>query len=381
MGYIFVVDGESQIRSSLEQKLSAHGHEVELLESGEAALDAAHERQPDMVLLDLSTPGIGGMETLDRLGREAPWLPVVSVTAPPAIELALRSLQLGAIDYVTKPLDERRLFEAIEAALAVRRRRSTSPLPVMIGESRVFREVMDLALKLARPDINVLIRGESGTGKRLLAHRIHAASKRSEGPFISVDCSAIPERLSEHELFGYDGRGVFGSPSRIGLLERAHGGTLFLDAVGDLGPRAQGKLLLSLQERAIRRLGDREIRLDVRVLSATQVDLSNGSESDGLRRDLYFRLCEAPLVIPPLRDRVGDIPKLAQYFVDRYAACYGRRVRELSPEAIGNLESCSWPGNVRELESCIESAVVLAEDRILPEHLPIALQRAKGGGR
>ncbi|HVE84041.1 MAG TPA: sigma 54-interacting transcriptional regulator, partial [Myxococcales bacterium] len=253
---------------------------------------------------------------------------------------------------------------------------SGADCPTLVGESPAFTRAMELAMRYAGPDINILLLGETGTGKELFARAIHAASRRRHGPFVAVDCSMLAESLIESELFGHE-KGAFtgATSSRIGRFEMAQGGTLFLDEIGNLPAALQAKLLRVLQERRMERVGGRDaIRLDVRVVSATNVDLKDAMAAGQFRRDLYYRLQEATLCLPPLRERTGDLAHIARHFVALYAARFGTGARDISGGALEALEGYDWPGNVRELENAIKSAVVLASDTVLPEHLPPELR-------
>ena len=281
-------------------------------------------------------------------------------------------MKLGAIDFVTKPFNNQALLDTVDKLLAMQRPGRCDATRNLVGESPAFRSALDLALKFAVPDINVLLLGETGSGKELFARRIHAASKRQAGPFVPVDCSMLSEHLIESELFGHVKGAYTGAINACeGRFERAQGGTLFLDEVGNLPLPVQAKLLRVLQERRVERVGGHEtILLDVRVISATNVDLKQQIRTGSFRQDLYYRLNEMAVSLPPLREREGDVRRLARRFVEQYAACYRRPVRDVSEEALQILEGYTWPGNVRELESAMKFAVVLADDVVLPEHLP-----------
>ena len=373
MAHLLIADDEIAIRRYLDRLLAAHGHEIEQVESGEAALEAVRLCRPDLVLLDVQMSGISGIATLERLGRDAPGLPVIIMTAETRVDTAVAAFKLGAVDFVNKPFDEQKLLAAVEAALPARPSSVGLPRgPVMIGEAPRFREAMDLALKYARPDINILLQGETGTGKELFARTIHLASKRSDFPFVPVDCSILSESLIESELFGHE-KGAFtgATSSRIGHFERANHGTLFLDEIGNLSLPFQAKLLRVLQERTLERVGGREtIKLDIRVIAATHVNLREAIDRGTFRKDLYYRLSEMTIATPSLAARTGDVRRLAEFFSERYAAAYEHPQPRISPEAMRLLESHDWPGNVRELENVIKSAVIVAEDMIMPRHLP-----------
>ena len=371
MPHILIVDDEREICNLVSVLVRERGHSAQCVYSGEDAVRAVGERQPDLVLLDCHLEGIDGFETLRRMRRNAPGIPGIMLTAFGNVQSAVKAMKLGATDFISKPFNNQALLSNIEAVLSIPSevRGESSAL---IGESPAFRKAMNLALKFAVPDINVLLLGETGTGKELFARAIHTASKRRKGPFVAVDCSMLPENLIESELFGHE-KGAFtgATTARIGRLELAQGGTLFLDEIGNLPVEFQSKLLRVLQERCMERIGGREtIRLDVRVVSATNVNMKEAIRAGRFRQDLYYRLQEMTIHLPPLRERSGDIRRLAEHFVTVYGSRFGSSVRGISEAAMTLIECCPWPGNVRELENTVKSAIVMADDVILPEHLP-----------
>ncbi len=379
---ILAVDDEPVILRVLERLLRGKGHAVTTADSGEATLaimSGPGAARPDVILLDVQMSGIDGLETLTRLHQIAPAVPVIIMTGQTDVEVAVRAFRRGAVDFVVKPFVDAKLFMALNAVAGALREAAASEetgkpqaARALVGESPAFRAALDLAVKLARPDINILLAGETGTGKELFARAIHAASKRKSGPFVAVDCSMLAENLIESELFGHE-KGAFTGAvaTRIGYFERADGGTLFLDEVGNLSVNVQAKLLRVLQERTLSRVGSRDTKqLDVRLVSAANVDLLAAVDRGAFRMDLYYRLAEAVICPPPLRDREGDVKRLAEHFVERYAARFEVPARAISPEALARLEAHAWPGNVRELEAVVKVAVVLAGDVVLPEHLP-----------
>lgn len=374
MAHVLIVDDEPAFCSLVAALLRERGHDPRCVSTGEAAILAVGERQPALVLLDLHLEGISGTETLRRLVSIAPDLPIVILTAFGNVEVAVHAMKLGATDFVTKPFNNKEFLNTIETLLALRHE-VNAHLPNLIGESRPFREAMDLARKFAVPDINVLLLGETGTGKEFFARMIHAASKRRDGPFVAVDCSILAEGLIESELFGHE-KGAFtgATAARIGRFERAQGGTLFLDEIGNLPVPFQAKLLRVLQERCLERVGGREsIQLDIRIVSATNVNLTEAIATRRFRQDLYYRLQEMVVELPPLRTRQGDIRRIAKHFVTRYSDKFQLSPRRISDSALEVLERYTWPGNVRELENVIKSAVVLTSEVVLPEHLPPAI--------
>jgi DNA-binding NtrC family response regulator len=379
MARILIVDDEPEWCRILTMLLGDKGHEVVAVQSGESALGQARKFLPDIVLLDLHLGRVDGLEVLRRLKHEMPAALFVMMTAYGSIQDAVAAMRLGATDFVSKPFSNDVFLANIDALLELSTGRGTEGLPEVIGTSRAFRDARDLALKFAVPDINVLLQGETGTGKELFARTIHHASKRRSAPFAAVDCSSLPETLFESELFGHE-RGAFtgATASRVGRLEAAQGGTLFLDEIGNLPLPFQAKLLRVLQERSFVRVGGKEsIRLDVRVVSATNVNLRDAVRDGRFREDLYYRLNEMTIELPPLRERTGDIGPLAEHFLRVYSARFGRPVREISAAALVALEGWTWPGNIRELENAMKSAVVLADEVVLPRNLPEAVT---GGG-
>jgi len=376
MAYVLIVDDERELCTLIAMLLEDRGHTTRCVASGEAALEAAGEQRPDLVLLDMRLGGMDGLETLRRLRPIVPGTPIVMMTAFGNVPAAVNAMRFGATDFLSKPFSNEALLSSIDSLLAMRVT-ARGDAPTLVGESPAFRRAMDLAQRFAVPEINILLLGETGTGKELFARAIHAGSKRRSGPFIAVDCSMFAENLLESELFGHE-KGAFtgATASRVGWFEMAQGGTLFLDEIGNLPSALQGKLLRVLQERRMERVGGRHtIKLDVRVVSATNVNLKEGIAAGAFRQDLYYRLQEMTICLPPLRERSGDLRQIARYFVAKYAERFGTGVRDISDEALEVLEAHHWPGNVRELENAIKSSVVLATDLVRPEHLPPDLRR------
>ena len=375
MGYVLIVDVELEHCRLLERLLRENGHGSGAVHSGEAALAAANVRPPDLVLLGMRLDGIDGLETLRRLRESSPETPIVLLTAFGTVRAAVEAMRLGANDFISKPFDPLALLETIESLLALRRE-AVAHAPVLVGGSPAFRHTMSLALQFAVPDINVLLLGETGTGKELFARAIHAASKRRAGPFVAVDCATLAEDLIESELFGHEKGSFTGATgTRIGRFELAQGGTLFLDEIGNLSVPFQAKLLRVLQEHSLERVGGRaSIPLDVRVVSATNADMCATLQNGRFRQDLYYRLQGMTIELPPLREREGDVRAIAEHFVRRYATCFGKRIQGISADAFELLERYPWPGNVRELQNTVKSAVVLASDVVRPEHLPPEVQ-------
>ena len=376
MAKILIVDDERLLGTIVSALLAERGHDPTWVGSGAAALEVVAANRPDLVLLDLNLGCMDGMEVLRRMRPAAPEMPVVVVTGNGSVQVAVEAMKRGATDFVVKPFDNRALLDTVDALLAMRRGVGSGG-PLLLGESPAFRVAMDRALRFAVPNINVLLLGETGTGKELFDRASHAASKRRAGPFVAVDCSVMPEGLIESELFGHE-RGAYtgATSSRQGHLEAAQGGTLFLDEIGNWPLDVQAKLLRVLQARKMERVGGREtVALDVRVVSATNVDLTEAIRVGRFRQDLYYRLQEITIALPPLRDREGDVRRIARHFVATYAATFGLPVTGITEEALLLLEAHDWPGNVRELENVVKGAVVLARDVVEAEHLPPELRR------
>ncbi len=378
MGRILIVDDEPQIRRILSVLLSERGHEIATAETGEAALAMQPGMKPEIVLLDINLPGMGGLETLKKLLLQDPRLDCIMMTAFGTIRSAVQAMQLGAFDYLTKPFDNDELLLTIERALRMRsldnevaalrsELESRYGFNEIIGISSQMREVFRVMTKVAAVNATVLITGESGTGKELVARAIHRRSARASAPFIAVNCSAIPRDLIEAEFFGHE-KGAFtdARESHIGKLEAAAGGTLFLDEIGDLAPDAQAKLLRSLQEREIVRVGGtRTIPVDVRVIAATNRNLERAVRDNEFREDLYWRINVVAINLPPLRERIQDMPLLLDHFLDHFQRELKLGVKSITPEARDLLIRYSWPGNIRELENTLCRAIILCDSDAL----------------
>jgi two-component system nitrogen regulation response regulator NtrX len=372
MATILVIDDEPGIRSAIRGILEDEGYNALVAEDAIIGLDLLDQGGVDLVLLDVWLPRMGGIEALEEIKRRRPELAVVVISGHGNVEMAVRAVKLGAYDFIEKPLSIERLLTVVRNALetAVLRRENRSlrlrearkaAAEPLLGHSAAMEEVRGLAELAASSDARVLITGENGTGKELLAHFIHARSERSEAPFIALNCAAIPEGLVESELFGHE-KGAFTDAvaRRLGRFEAANGGTLFLDEVADLSQAAQAKLLRVLQEMRFERLGGEEtIAVDVRVIAATNKDIRREVEAKRFREDLYFRLAVIPIRMPPLRERMEDIPELCSSFL---ALPDNTGTRKLSPEAKAALALRSWPGNVRELKNAMERLVVLSDE-------------------
>ncbi len=384
---VLVVDDEPSIRRLLTFHLERDGHRVATAVSGEEALERIGDGAPDLVLLDLMLPGIDGLETLARIRRVHPELPVIVLTAHGSVENAVEAMKLGAQDFLAKPFEVDRLRIAVRNALElgqlareVRKLRSELgsrySFEGIVGIRGGLRETVLLLEKVIPTDLTVLLEGESGTGKELFARAIHFEGPRREGPFVALNCAALPEALLESELFGHEKGSFTGAhESRAGKFEQADGGTLLLDEIGEMSPPVQAKLLRVLQEKTVTRLGgNRPVRVDVRIIAATNRDLAALVRSGKFREDLYYRLSVFPVTIPSLRERLEDLPDLVRHLLGE--ACPGKQCRVL-PEAMEILEAHDWPGNVRELFNVLRRAMVVAgDDAIAPEHLPPYLLEA-----
>jgi DNA-binding NtrC family response regulator len=378
MAVILVVDDEPLQRSILKTILSEEGLETYTASSGEEALQLARSYNPDVVLTDLKMKGMDGIVLLDRIKSLKPDSTVVLMTAFGTVTTAVEAMKKGAFDYLTKPLDKDVVVLTVKRALErTELLRKTDELQKalydkfsiegIVGHSRAINDVINVVRKVAGSPVTVLILGESGTGKELIARAIHYNSPRSTKPFTAINCAAIPETLLESELFGYEPGAFTGAASRkIGLFEATKGGTLFLDEIGDLPPLTQSKILRVLQEREVRRLGGREsIKVDVRVITATNKDLGREMEEGRFRDDLFYRLKVVTIQLPPLRERKEDIPDLIRYFLEKFNGEFGKRIRQLEDQALRSLVEYHWPGNIRQLESVMEKAVLLCDSDTL----------------
>ena len=373
---ILIVDDEPSIRKVLAAQLSRDGYEVLTAENGADALTVIDDEPIDLVITDLKMPGVDGMELLGYCITQHPGLPVIVITAHGTVDSAVEALKIGAQDYITKPFDQDELRVAIQKALAAgdhQRQALHEDAPgrfAIIGRAGSMRRVYDLIEKVASKPSTVLITGESGTGKELVARALHETSDRSGAPFIVVNCGAIPESLFESELFGYE-KGAFTGAvtSKPGRFELADNGTLFLDEVGELPRDMQVKLLRVLQHQTLERVGGvKQLRVDVRLIAATNRDLEREVKAGNFREDLFYRLNVIPIRLPPLRERLEDIPLLVEHFLTRFNQRLGKSVRGLAPDALAALRTWSWPGNIRELENLMERAVLLADDAVLGSH-------------
>ena len=381
---ILVVDDEPSIRTVLKAHLARDGHEVATAADGAEAVGALTQAPFDLVISDLRMPGMSGLELLAWCTREQPGLPIILITAHGTVDAAVEALKLGAQDFITKPFDLDELKQAVDKALRVERARRRNWLEAglidqesgrfdLVGRTPAMQRVYSLVEKVADSPTTVLLVGETGTGKELVARALHQSSGRRNGPFIPVNCGAIPEALFESELFGHEKGAFTGAASaKPGRFELADGGTLFLDEIGELGRDLQVKLLRALQERVIDRVGGtRPTRVDVRVIAATNVDLQGLVATGGFREDLYYRLAVVPIRLPALRERRDDIPLLVRHFVHRFNERLGKRVVDVDDATMSRLVDWHWPGNIRELENTIERGVLLADgDTLSADALP-----------
>jgi len=387
---LLVADDDEVARDLLAESLGREGYRVRVAASGEECLRLAEAEPYDMALVDLRMPGLDGLDVLKRLAVVQPDLPVVILTAFAAMDTAIEAVNAGAYDYLSKPFRMEEIKVVVRRTLHARRlarenvqyRRELTArrgFEKLVGQSHQMAEIYKLVARVATFDTTVLIEGETGTGKELVARAIHDASARSASPFVVVDCASLPEALFESELFGHE-RGAFTGAliARRGLLEMSAGGTCLLDEIGELSAPLQAKLLRALQERAIRRVGGNDpIPVNVRILAATNRDLRKLVADGTFRDDLYYRLNVVTIAVPPLRERAQDIPLLAQHFLEKLAHTTGQPVRALAPETLALLTGYHWPGNVRELEHVLERAVALsASDPLLPDDFPSHLRHA-----
>jgi two-component system response regulator HydG len=379
---VAIVDDDKNNLLSLEKVFSREGMKVLTALGGREALDQCRNASVDVVLTDLMMPGMDGNELLDAVKTVSPDTEVVLMTAYGSVESAVAAMKKGAYDFVEKPLKRQMIVKTVRKALekhslvlenrTLRKRLMKFEKRTIVGNSPVFRRTFEVALQAAPSMATMLILGESGTGKELVARAIHENSPRADNPFVAVNCAAIPETIMEAELFGYE-RGAFTGAvqRRAGRFKEADGGTIFLDEVGEMSPAVQVKLLRVLQEGEFEPLGGKTTRVDVRVVAATNRDLEEEVERGNFREDLFYRLNVIVVNLPPLRQRLEDVPLLADHFLSQFAQRNDKQVDGIGPEAMDLLTSYYWPGNVRELENIVERAVVLTRDRVIgPADLP-----------
>ena len=378
MAVIVVVDDERLQRDIVKTILDDEGYETYTAASGEEALVTAKKYHPDVILADLRMAGMDAIELLESVQKDSFAPTMIIMTAHGTISSAVEAMKKGAFDYLTKPLHMDSMLmtirRAVEHAELLKENRQLQRelydrfrIEGIIGSSTEMQEAVKAMKKVASSSATVLIMGESGTGKELAARAIHYNSPRRSRPFIALNCASIPENLFESELFGYEPGAFTGAVARkIGLFEAANKGTLFFDEIGDLPLTTQSKLLRALQDKEIRRLGGKEpIKVDVRIIAATNKDIEKELAQDRFREDLYYRLRVVVIALPPLRDRRNDIPELAEFFLHRYNREFGKRIKSMDPAALKALREYNWPGNIRQLESVIERSVIMTDTEII----------------
>lgn len=383
---ILIIDDEKLLRWSVQQNLSKEGYTVLTAEKGSQGLELFYEEQPDITLLDIHLPDISGIDILENIKKENKNSIAIMITAFGDIQTAVKTIKLGAYDFVEKPFNMEKLKILIEKALeTVSLRKEVSQFRSqltrrygfsnIIGRSEEMLKVIDLSRKVAKSDATtIFLQGESGTGKDLIAKVIHYESRRAEKPFMDINCTALPETLVESELFGHE-KGAFTDAKQMkkGLFELADGGTIFLDEIGDMKPSTQAKLLKVIENKTFKRIGGvKDITVDLRIIASTNKNIVEDVKNGNFREDLYYRLKVIPISILPLRERLEDITILAKFFIDEFNREFKKNVKGISRETEKSFLSYPWPGNVRELRNVIERAMILeSEDYILPEHLPI----------
>jgi DNA-binding NtrC family response regulator len=378
MAKILIIDDEAPIRRTLKEILGYEKYKVDEAENGTIGIEKLKEDDFDLVLCDIKMPEKDGLEVLQE-AMEFTDTPFVMISGHGTIETAVEAIKLGAFDYISKPPDLNRLLVTIRNAMDKSKlvketkilKKKVSQKYEMVGDSKPIVEIKDMIEKVAPTTARVLILGENGTGKELVAHWIHEKSQRSFAPFIEVNCAAIPSELIESELFGHE-KGSFTSAhkQRKGDFELANGGTLFLDEIGDMSLSAQAKVLRALQENKITRVGgEKEIKVDVRIIAATNKDLAKEIQNGNFREDLYHRLSVIPIQVPPLRERKDDIPILSEYFMNDIAAANGRAPIKFEKRALEMLSELPWTGNIRELRNVIERLVILCDSTVKPSDI------------
>ncbi len=375
---ILIVDDEKGQREILKTILSDEGYDVVTASNGKEALRAVYEGVFDAILTDLKMPDLDGVQLLTNILKNRIHTSVVIMTAHGTIDSAVEAMKLGAFDYLTKPLERDELLVVVNKAIEKTKLLNENErlrgqlderfkIENIIGRDGKMQEVLKIIKKVSNSSSTVLIFGESGTGKELAAKAIHHNSPRRDKPFMDINCAAIPETLLESELFGYE-KGAFtgASTKKIGLFESANGGTLFLDEIGDMGIGLQARLLRAIQEREIRRVGGKDnIKIDVKIISATNKNIENDIKEGRFREDLYYRLNVIAFRMPPLRERMGDLPELVSFFISKYNKSLGGKINGISDNALNLLLNYSWPGNIRQLESVIERAVLLTDGTVI----------------
>ena len=387
MSTVLAIDDEQLVRWSIEKLLSKEGYEVVSVGTGAEGLLKIKEGMPDIILLDMKLPDIEGMEILRTIKKDNSELPVIMITAYGSIDSAVNAIKAGAFDYIVKPFDAEKLKLTVNRAIELFKLKNELEIFKdkinnkygfyrIIAESDEMKKAIDIARRLAESETTVLIQGESGTGKELFARAIHYESTRKDRPFIDLNCSALPVHLIESELFGYE-KGAFtdAKTSKKGMFELADRGTLFLDEIGDMDLSTQSKVLRVLETKNFKRLGGtKDIRVDVRIISATNKELKKLVENNSFREDLYYRINVVPLVIPPMRNRKQDIPLLIDYFISAMSKELKKEITGIDKDAVRYFLQYNWPGNVRELKNIIERMILLTNDAVLKkESVPIEL--------
>ena len=396
---ILVVDDEAEIRRSVRMILEYEGYDVQEASNGPEGLALIEREAPDLVFLDIKMPGVDGLEVLQKVKQLNESLPVVIISGHGTVSTAVEATKLGAFDFIEKPLASERVLVTIKNALDRTRlqdenrslKRVVEARHQMVGESPGLRQVWDAVKRASPTNATVLLLGESGAGKELVARAIHRNSLRSRERFVQVNCAAIPEELIESELFGHEKGSFTGATEKqIGKFEQADKGTIFLDEVGDMSAKTQAKVLRVLQEGEVERLGSaRTIKVEVRVIAATNKDLEAEIEKGNFREDLYFRLSVIPIKVPPLRERREDIPLLVRHFADLFSRENNRRAQRFTPEALEVLQKARWKGNVRELRNTVERLLIMTpgdsidaddlRDAVRPETKPVPVETGAGG--
>jgi len=390
---LLIVEDDESLRLLVQTQLDKLGYATTLAANAEEALDILKQSHPRLVITDLQLPGISGIELLKKIQVDFPGTPVIVVTAFGTVESAVNAMKAGAYDYITKPIQGHELSALVKCALSQHRlmnvaeRAHNGPhqndgFGQIIGSSDSLRRALDTAARVAPTDATVMILGETGTGKELVARAIHQHSSRRERAFVTVSCGAIPKELLESELFGYTKGSFTGAVAhKKGKVEIADGGTLFLDEIGEMPLGLQVRILRLLQEREIEKIGaTAPAKVDVRIIAATHRNLETMVEEGSFREDLYYRLLVVPIHLPPLRERTGDIAHLVQHFSEKYKSKYGRSNLRLPPDLLPYFLTYQWPGNVRQLENAIERIVLLSEDSVTLEMLPEFLKQGRPGG-
>ncbi len=372
---VMIVDDEEGIRETLSGIFEDEGYETVTAASGEEAVPRARETNPDLVLLDIWLTGMDGLETMKALREFNPDLPVIVISGHASIEMAVRATKIGAYDILEKPLSMEKVlltvYRAIEKRNLERENRSLRENLLrksrMVGEAPKMQQLREQIKMAAMSNSRVLILGESGSGKELVARLLHENSARADRPFIEMNCAAIPQELIESELFGHEKGSFTGAfETKKGKFEQAHNGTLFLDEIGDMSLQTQAKVLRVIETQEFQRVGgNKNIKVDVRIISATNKDLAEEVKKENFREDLYFRLNVIPLKVPALRERPEDIPELVAYFFDTLAAEYGQQPKQMTAEAIRVLQKHSWPGNIRELKNVLERLVIMTHSKVI----------------